>query len=109
MKKLYKSQRRIAPWVLVTLMMVSGCSTSKSVSAQALPPNLEQPCEVLQEITETDAVNNQMWPSDMISKYNRCVIAKDAEAEAYQAVTEAYQAVVEAYQLIYKETLYEKP
>lgn len=72
--------------------MVSGCSTNKSVRVPSLPPNIEQPCESLQK---TDAVSNFLWISDTISKYNRCVTAKDA--------------VTEAYQLIYKEVNNEKP
>ena len=31
----------------------------------------------------TDAVSNFLWISDTISKYNRCVTAKDAVTEAY--------------------------
>lgn len=65
---------------------------NKSVRVPSLPPNIEQPCESLQK---TDAVSNFSWISDTISKYNRCVTAKDA--------------VTEAYQLIYKEVNNEKP
>lgn len=68
---------------------------NKSVRVPSLPPNIEQPCESLQEFTKTDAVSNFLWISDTISKYNRCVTAKDA--------------VTEAYQLIYKEVNNEKP
>ena len=70
--------------------MVSGCSMNKSVRVPSLPPNIEQPCESLQEFTKTDAVSNFLWISDTISKYNRCVKAKDAVTEAYQLI---YQTV----------------
>ena len=64
----------------------------QTVNVPSLPPNIEQPCEALQEFTKTDAVSNFLWISDTISKYNRCVTAKDA-----------------AYQLIQKEVNNEKP
>ena len=69
--------------------------TVQTVNVPSLPPNIEQPCEPLQEFTKTDAVSNFLWISDTISKYNRCATAKDA--------------VTEAYQLIYKEVNNEKP
>ena len=60
---------------------------NKSVRVPSLPPNIEQPCEALQEFApNTDAVSNFLWISDTISKYNRCVTAKDTVTEAYQLI-----------------------
>ena len=58
------------------------------VNVPSLPPSIEQPCELLQEITKPDAVSNFLWISDTISKYNRCATAKDAVTEAYQLIRE---------------------
>ena len=73
MKNLRKLRNNTA---LSIMLMVSGCSMNKSVRVPSLPPNIEQPCESLQEFTKTDAVSNFLWISDTISKYNRCVTAK---------------------------------
>ena len=81
MQNSHKLRNNTALLATAIMLMVSGCSMNKSVRVPSLPPNIEQPCESLQEFT--------------ISKYNRCVAAKNA--------------VTEAYQLIYKEVNNEKP